>query len=394
MQEFPLNGSVKKLRILTFALIASGALNIGLVVKDVVDRVQSTDGSPQIRSIAAENTHFEMTLSRYFADMEKRSFHELVSCLTNRDPVEEGYLKRDLALSALALFHHFHLEKALGSGPCQKREVTFQDGKTIVLFPGLSEQQFGAIIRFAYEEKWPLTTEGLFKLLQKLPVSQNPSLVQAFCVTPEFHALYALFQKTESGQTQDDLVQLISEGSWNLFATFAKGQAQVLDFSIERRRDLLLQYIAEGSLKGAQMILATDLPFVEKRLGDNGILTLLSLCDPKSEVVHKLCVDLLGSPRSDAVLTAAASFLYRSAGEDVPSSLDLSIAKSRFAKSVVKETSPRVETVIPSFREHVVKEGESLWKISRQYGVSVDKIVQSNEMDKDRLYPGMILRIP
>lgn len=386
MQEIPLNSSAKKLRIVTFALIASGALNIGLVGKSALDRVQGTEGAPQIRIVTAGSTHFEMTLNRSFIEMEKRSFHELVSCLTNRDPVEEGYLKRDLALSALVAFHHFHLDKALGNAPFQKREISLQNGKTVTLFPGFADEQFAAIIRFAYEEKWPLTTEGLFKLLQTLP--RTLSLAQAFCVTPEFHALYALFQKTESGQTGDDVLQLISEGSWDLFFAFAKGQNHLLDLSVERRRDLLLQYVAMGSKKGAQMLLATDFAFVAKRLGDDRILHLLSLCDPKSDSVQRLATELLNSPRSDAVLAEAASILYRFAGEEVSSSIDLAAAKARF----VTTAAPVKE--VPAVRQHVVKEGESLWKISRQYGVPVDKIVQCNEMDKDRLYPGMILRIP
>jgi LysM repeat protein len=45
-------------------------------------------------------------------------------------------------------------------------------------------------------------------------------------------------------------------------------------------------------------------------------------------------------------------------------------------------------------REHIVQEGESLWKISRQYKVKVEDLVQHNGLEKDRLLPGMVLMIP
>ena len=45
-------------------------------------------------------------------------------------------------------------------------------------------------------------------------------------------------------------------------------------------------------------------------------------------------------------------------------------------------------------RYHTVAEGESLWKIARQYKAKVDEIVLLNGIDKDKLYPGMTLKIP
>jgi len=395
MHELPLHGSVKKMRVLTFALIASGALNIGVIVKEVVSQFQSSDANPMIRPVMAQKSHFEMTLDSYFSQMEKISFHELVSYLTNRELVEEGYLKRDLALSALVAFHHFHLEKALSGMALQKRDIAFQEGKNISLFPGLVDLHFDAIIRFAYEEKWPLTTEGLFKLLKN--TSREKSLAEAFFVTPEFRALEVLFQKTESEQSKEILLQLISEGSWDLLSQFAKQQGQLLDLSNERRRAVLLNYVSIQSKTAAYMLLKTDFAFASKRFGDEGMLSFLALLADKTEEAERLCVDLLRSPRSDVVWASAAMTLYRYAGEEVPSPIVISEALSRFAKSQVavkEEVVPVQEKVSIQKRQHVVKEGESLWKIARQYSVKVDDIVKINDMEKDKLYPGMILRIP
>lgn len=308
----------------------------------------------------------------------------------------------------------------------------------------MSDDHFEGIIRFAYEEKWPLTAEGLFKLLKKWPDTKDESLVQAFIVTPEFHALQVLFQKSETPQLVGSLIHLITEGPWELLDQFTKQQAQLFDLSVERRRSLLLSYLAIGSKTAASLLLATDFAFISKRLEDKGIIGMLSLLNEKSPDAERLCLELLRSPRSDAVWTSAANNLYAYAGESPPSHIDQKEAIARFSSDSKKSSSatqkgstpthealpaqkgnPPVEKghtpsqrgtnptpkgparsheetppihqeygALPSPRQHIVKEGESLWKIAKQYNVKVDEIVKANQIEKDRLFPGMVLRIP
>ncbi len=66
---------------------------------------------------------------------------------------------------------------------------------------------------------------------------------------------------------------------------------------------------------------------------------------------------------------------------------------AKAAEPVPKTAVASLET--PSPRLHKVEKGETLWGISRQYGVSLDSIVQANQLDNpDRLSLGQELVIP
>lgn len=387
----------KKFRTLTIGLIFSGALNIGLVAAFIAMMAQDQSGGAKIHAKKAAEEQKIGNLA-VLETMSKLSFRELVALLTNRELVEEGYSKRDLAVSSLTAIHHFNLEKALSSDQLQKRVIAMGENKQIELYPGLTDEQFEAVIRFAYQEKWPLTAKGLFALLKKLPSPRDESLEQAFYLTPEFYALQALFQKTDAAQEPSVLLALVSEGSWELLDQFAKEQAQMLEMSADKRRRLLLSYLAHRSATAARLLLSTDAPFALKRFDDQGILNLVNLSE-KGEEAKQFCIALLQSPRSDAVWHAAIKKLYEFEGETLPESYELRSAASRFApvKAVEESKKPVVNGAPPksaSARFHTVQEGESLWKIARQYKVKVDEIVKINDLEKDRLFPGMTIKIP
>jgi hypothetical protein len=382
---------VKKFRVLTFSLIGSGALNIGLIAALGLGST-SEESAPSLAKKVQEQKVSNMASLQA---MSKLSFRELVALLTNREMVEEGYAKRDLALSALTAFHHFNLEKALGSPVAQKREISLEEGKLIELYPSFSEDQFAAVIRFAYQEKWPLTAKGLFALLQKLPAPRDETLEQAFFVTPEFYALQVLFQKTGSPQENPLLLKLISEGSWDLLEQFTKEQTQLLDLSVEKRRRLLLSYLAQRSPASAELLLKTDFAFVRQKFDDQGLGSVVTLLPQKTEEAERFCTSLLQAPRSDAVWRAAAEKLYSFAGEAMPEPLDLKAAALRFgvaAKAPAKSVPER--PAAQAGRSHTVKEGDSLWKIARQYKVKVEEITRLNELENRPLKPGMTIKIP
>ncbi len=380
----------KKFRLLAIALIFSGALNIGFLAAFAYFMLK--DATPSLAIARPHKKGPEIsTNGQLVGTMSHLTFRELVSFLTNRELIEEGYTKRDLAVASLVAFHHFNLEKALAAPPAQVRVLSLPGDQKIEIFPGLTEDQFQAIIRFAYQEKWPLTAKGLFCLLQKWETPRDESLEQAFMLTPEFYAVQLLFQKTEAPQEPSLLLSLLSEGNWDLLDQFAHDQAQTLDFSNDQRRRFLLSYLSLHSSTAAQLLLRTDFLYALKRLEDRGILDLLTLLKRQSEEGTRFCLELLRSSRSDAIWQAAALTLYTYAGEMPTAPIDPKAVLARFAPTPAAAPSP--EPIVPG-RFHVVKDGESLWKISRQYKVKVDDLVKLNGLEKDSLFPGMTLKLP
>ncbi|MBI5273327.1 MAG: LysM peptidoglycan-binding domain-containing protein [Chlamydiia bacterium] len=394
----------RRLRILTIGILFSGTLNIGLIAALVASSLKD-DAPVPLQTARISKQRLSATKGELLESMSKLSFMELATYLTNREPVEEGYAKRDLALSALVAFQFFNLEKALSASLPQKRLFALSEDRTIELYPALTEEQYEAVIRFAYQEKWPLISKGLFHLLKKrLPEQADESLVQAFIVTPEFHALQTLFQKTKAPREDAELVRLVCEGPWDVLDRLYREQSHVLDLSVDKRRSLLLSYLAYQSPTAARMLLQTDSTFARVHLQDAGILSLLEVLKAPFPEAERFCLELLHAPRSDAVWQAAAAKLYSYRGEAMLTPLDVQAVLRRFGAlpaepqqiAVAEPVTPKVppkKRSVSATREHVVKEGENLWKISRLYKVKVDEIIQWNALEKEQLFPGMTLRI-
>ena len=389
---------IRKFRIITLSLIFSGALNIGLIAAFIALLIQDRERSLLVNAPRNVEKTEEMTNREILSSYSRLSFRELCSLLTNTDFIEEGFSKRDLALAALVSFHDFNIEKAIGSLPAQRRVFKLEE-RSLEIFPGLSNEQFQAIVQYAYLERWPLTSRGLFMGLQKTPKQRDAALVQAFTITPEFYALQTLFQKSGANPSQDQLIDLIGDGNWQMLDGFVREQSQMLDLSDDRRRRFLLSYLAMQSPAAADLLLQTDFMFALKRLDDKGLIDLLSHAQT-NEILQKFCIELLQSARSDAIYEKSSQLLYRMVKEEMPQPFNLSQARTRFVPSapVAAAAAPKKEPAPAaresSMRTHVVKEGDSLWKISRQYHVNLDDLMAINHLEKDRLKLGMVLKIP
>lgn len=449
---------VSRIRRLTQALFISGLLNIVLLTMLFHWWVREVPTTADFELISVLQEKQAGTLADHsnaeaLRKLRTMPLEQLAAKLSDTQVVENGYTYRDLALAALVAFHHFDLQRALQGLPSPSQQRLIPYGKNsagivleVVAFPGLSEEHFQAITRFAATEQWPMTAQGLFALLQKPEGLQDTSLMDAFVLTPEYLAVETLFRRTEKYVDRIRLLTLLSQGDWQRLATFAESQRLTQDLSPERRQRFLLDYINNGSKVAAQLLLYTDPAFAVNKIDDAQVAKVLKLLTDKTPEAERYSLVMLTSPRSDMVWNAAAERLYLFAGEPQPeknlhhhalvrfvpgalAKLAPNIAAVPKQKTPVQQkplkpvvvapkkpvkpmTAPKVVKNTPKPKAkpaekkqvamntpkrpiaHKVVEGDSLWKISKKYKVSVDVLKKRNRLASDALAPGTVLMIP
>lgn len=392
------------MRWLTQMLILSGTLNIGLSATFVYFALREGEAGvvfdAQVRETGgpALEMRNEATLCAY----STLSFEALLELIESKDLVEEGYRKRDLALACLVAFHHFHLERALGGLSLQQRKIFFPDEEgreriPISVFPGLADYQYQAILQYARREKWPLTTQGLFFALKRNEERRNPSLLEAFSLTPEFHAVFTLFSRSGTPLPKEVVMALLAQGEWLLLSHFMEEQKAAPDLSPDRRREFLLTYLESGSKIALHLLFRTDQEFVAKRFTDEQLMGVLDQLDHKVVGFTTFVKELLTSPRSDALLKKAALKLYEMAGEEAPNPYVHQIALARFIPGLqlqVEEVAPLLQVKKHEKVFHTILPGDSLWKIARHYGVTIEALIACNHLESEKLRPGRKLEIP
>ena len=443
-------GSVRKL---TISLMLSGTLNVILLGLFFYYTLGERPPTPycelrpatyqeQLSPLAIDHSNNEVI--RYF---RKMPFQWLVARLSNTQLVEDGYTQRDLALASMITFHHFDIDRALASLPLPEKKRTivygkFRDGAPaeLTIYPGLSEQHCEAIRAFASTERWPMTSKGLFLALQKQSESKDSSLVDAFTMTPEFLVVETLFSRSAAATDNNELLNVVLDGSWKMLNDFSSRQKTSQDLSVARRQQFLLDYIEQHSQSAAVLLLKIDGDFASRKLDDARVMIVLELLDQKSSDSERFALSLLTSPRSEQVWNAAARRLYQYAGEAEPNGNQYNAALSRFVpdyqplKSIdkpvissgppiippqpapVKKVTAPKETVavtpvnkskqapnaapkaiakpVKADRIYIVQEGDSLWKLSRRFRVDVDKLKTHNQLESNNLRPGRTLKIP
>lgn len=423
---------LKQIRRLSQALILSFAFNIGLSALFIYAWIKERPPTPYCELKPAEHQFEQAPLAidktnvDVIRHLQNKSWQQLVTQLVNKNLVENGYTQRDLAVACLANFHYFDLSKALQGlpQPTQHRTIVFEDGKNqIYVYPGLTDVHYQAIMHYALTERWPFTAEGLFRHLQKSRGSFDSSLADAFFLTKEFLALEMLLSRGESVVAKEEILHLIVQGNWELLSQFFQQQKIAQDLSPAKRQRLLLDYIQNGSVMAASLILKTDGDFALRKLNDAHILEILTLLVEKTDQAEQFALALLTSPRSDAVWELAAHRLYGYAGEPVPEKYQHHAALSRFiskkhvieevvppspAKAVTvlaKATPPRpsmpaskpttLKVEVPKPRKvYVIQEGDTLWKIAGRFKIDLDSLKKFNRLSSDRLRTGEILHIP
>jgi len=319
--------------------------------------------------------------------------------LEDDELVEEGYTRRDLALATLVAFHHFNIEAVLHD-PLQRRRMSFvsDDGKeevSLTLFPGLQDYQFEAILHYAHTERWPFRAEGLFLEIKQSQTPYDPTLLEAFWITSEFHLLETLFKRTNPLLAREDLLQLIIEGEWQIVSEFVKKGIGSESEAIVLRNELLTQYLNARSKTAAKLILISDEEYALKRLDDHQVVILLDLISERGQEVETFIRSLLTSKRSDEVWKKAAKKFYDWLGETLPDPYDHRVVLYRlFPNLLQKKESVTPKETLKKKRIHIVTERENLWKISRKYKVSIEELKKINHLESEKLKPGQQLEIP
>ena len=400
----------RKGRFLTQALIFSGALNIGLLTTFFYFVARDKKEAVAFELQPVSQVSKQLSNAETIANFATMSYGELIDLLNNQDPVEEGYKKRDLALASLAAFHFINLEKAMHGFPLQKRILSYQrkDGPeqvNIMVYPGLSEDQFQGIMQFIKTEKFPFTTQGLFFELKQSKMPRDPSLLEAFYLTPEFTTLMTLFNRAGVPLPAEYVIEVITQGDWPLIEQFTQEQKLSQDLSPLRLKNFLSGYARCRSVLAAKILLEWDRDFIIKKLEDPDLMAFIDLFSAKNGTLETFLTEIITSPRSDAVWKKAAEKLYAFSNLPVPEPYDHLMTLQTFAPAFIKDRVPASSKPIPTEatpvatpmkgkRTHVVQAGENLWKIARKYKVSIESLKKANRLDTDKLRPGKELFIP
>lgn len=377
------NLHLKQIRNLCLWLLVSGFLNILLfsilLVWAFQDPFVEEWKPPAIEErLKSQNLHpTNASALNYYKSLP---FEKLIPSLNKTGLIEDGYRERDLALGVMVSFHDFDLEKALKTPNLEKRLLNFNEGSgTLLVYPRLTDLQYQTIYEFARREKWPFKPKGLLTLLKKEQYRDDPTLHDALYLTPEFGTMEVLFK----GIPKQKIIQMLREGNAGLILAFHEKPS-----TPEARQKLLLAYLNEGSLTAGELLLKTDFEFAAKRVSDATALTLVQALNQETKEAASFLAILSASSRGD-VVKAAAKAKY------------LELTGKSWEPLVSRETAPvKVEKVVPFPKKqkkellYIIQDGDSLWKISKRFNVSIEEIRELNKLKTDALKPGAPLRIP
>lgn len=407
---------VKKMKFFTHALLLSGTLNIALLSTLIFLAIAPKNHLSIEKYISYSKDRVSLSrtnhqvLSSYFC----APFTDLLEELSNTQLLEDGYRRRDLALAYLAAFHYFDVERALPSVKIQRRKMLFihEDGGErleLVVFPGLNDHCYQSLLYYAQIEEWPFTTEGLFYELSRRKSTLPPSLMQAFYCRNEFHQLYNYITRTEIPISKFELLNMLLDGQYDTLKTFAKRFSCEKELSVEVTREFFVGYLRGHSRIAAEIFVRIDEMFSPRQLSDADLAIIIDQIDHPIAQKYKLenlLMALIYSVRSDFIRKKAGIKLYALAQEEPPCPYDHVKALRRFIPAVQKADIPKQDPLllyahtssqdtVHQGRRHHVKEGETLWQISRKYRVDLLILMEMNHLQSEYVLPiGKILLIP
>ena len=392
----------KRIRHLSIALITSGILNVGVLSLLLYWVLRERPPTPycELRPARVDQQELPVADNREGAEalahLSTLSFEELKDSLSHSRIIENGFAERDLALACMASFHHFDVLRAFPKHlqPQQKRRLSWKPkGKnepiSLVVYPGLSDHQFATLALFATNEKWPYTAEGLFNFLkdQKKRSAYEEDLIDTFALTSEFWTIELLFNRPGLNVKKHEILFLLLDGEWSDLHSFTLQQRQINDSSDARRQKFLLDYLNKNSVWAAALLLKNEWEFALKKLSDEQVIKLLKVMPPSFPEGGTYAREILVSPRSSIVWKEATTWLQKNSREPITNVLK-PVTDARVA------IKPPTAAISSTPTVYIVQEKDSLWKISKKFGVKIDAIKKLNNMSSDILRPGAQLKIP
>lgn len=231
---------------------------------------------------------------------------------------------------------------------------------------------------------------------------RDPSLLEAFYLTPEFTTLMTLFNRAGVPLPPEYVIEVIAEGDWSLIERFTQEQKLSQDLSPLRLKNLLSTYVRCRSVLAAKILLEWDRDFILKKLDDPDLMVFLDLFSTRTAALDTFLKEIIICPRSDAIWKKAAEKLYAFSDLPCPEPYDHLVTLQTFAKErmpalsqpVAQEQAAAAAVPVKGKRTHMVQSGENLWKIARKYKVSIDALKKANQLETDKLRPGKELVIP
>ena len=347
-------------RWLVLILIISGTFNVGLLgtLGYFAIRDKQTFKNYELKPVETRygRASLSHTNEEELASLSLYSFEDLIRTLGDATPLEEGYTRRDLALTWLVSTHYFDIDRALPYLDTTPKQAVFtgEQGESLTLYfyPNLSEESYSVLRHFAQKEKFPITTRGLYERFVSTPTQPiKKSLMRTF----EYQAIDAAFTHTGDSIDSEKIFELILEGDWKTFETAAEIVRTSSQIDLDTKRQILTLYLSSGSPLAANILLTQDFTYAIKRL-TNPEMEMLVRLTPEISPHHKaLHAALQNSLRPDTLITKQAAM-------------------------------PRT---------HIIQDGDTLWEISRLYKISLDNLKLANHIESEyALKPGSTLIIP
>lgn len=411
---------LRKLQLLSAALMVSVSANIGLGCA----LWRKCYMPPQMRfaELIIEQSDVGEANCAVLNQMSQWDYARLTVELSNQEIVEDGYSRAALALAMLVANFDFDVQRSLGEKALQKR--TLKDAKGGVgyeLIAGLDGSDFEQIQLFARQEKWPITAQGLHRLIKQgsslggsFPhCSEGHLLADAFMASDAFASLERLFPKDIP---KSELMTIARCLEWDQLARTmsATSSPPIERYRALQRRQLLMSAVDQGCKTAAYLLILCDYDFSLRHTTDEDLAQLLCLLDTYTAEAMNIALSVLKSPRENAIRELAAKkaggflniplptkedqwrLLARALlGKPSDSSCELSPEVLQARPDIKKMTTEHIHfnQTGESERTHVVQRGDTLWKLSKRYGLTVQQLMALNALQRDLLRIGQILQI-